>query len=73
MQFVVVFGFIKEKIPYNDIIAFSTTHDPSSSLADSLDRVEIRCKKKSNIMIAIKNKENFFNEIKKRNPHITIM
>lgn len=69
----IVFGFIKKKIPYSDIVALSSTNNPLSSLAASLDRIEIKCKSKSNTMISLVDKERFFNEIKKYNPNITIM
>ena len=70
---IIVFGFIKKKISYNNIVALSSTNNPSSSLAASLDRIEIKCKNQSNTMISLINKEQFFNEIKKYNPNITIM
>lgn len=69
----VVFGFIKKKIPYSDIAAISTTHDPSSSLAASFDRIEIKYGNRCNLMIAVVDKEGFLDEIKKGNPHITIL
>lgn len=69
----VVFGFIKQNIPYSDIVTLARTSNPSSSLAASFDRIEIQCKKQSNIMISVINKDTFFNEMKKRNSSITIL
>lgn len=61
----IVFGLIKKSIPYHDITALSATNNPLSSLAASLDRIEIQCKNQSDIMISIVDKERFFHEIKK--------
>ena len=69
----IVFGFIKKKIPYSDIVALSTTNNPLSSLAASFDRIEIKCKSKANTMISVIDKEQFLSEIKKYNSNINIM
>ena len=68
----IVFGFIKKKIPYSDIVSLSATNNPLSSLAASLDRIEIKCRTKSSTMISVIDKEQFFNEMKKYNPDISI-
>ncbi len=68
----IVFGFIKKKIPYNDIVSLSTTNNPLSSLAASFDRIEIECKSKSNTMISVIDKERFFNELKKYHSNVTL-
>lgn len=68
----IVFGLMKKQIPYNDITVLLTTHNPTSSLAASLDRIEIKCKGKSEVMIALVDKKGFFDEIKKYNPDIKI-
>ena len=68
----IVFGLIKKKIYYNDIVSLSLTHNPLSSLAASFDRIEIKCKNQSDIMISIINKEGLFSEIRKYNPSIII-
>ncbi len=70
--FVIVFGFIRKKIPYDDIVSLSETNNPLSSLAASLDRIEILCKNKTWTMISVVDKELFLNEAKKRNPNIII-
>lgn len=56
----IVFGLIKKKIPYNAIAALSPTNNPSSSLAASLDRIEIKCRNRETVMIAVVDKERFF-------------
>ena len=68
----IVFGFIKRKIPYSDILLISTTRDVSSSLAASLDRIEVKYKNKSAVMISVVDKEGFFNKMKEYNPDIII-
>ena len=69
----IVFGLIKKRIPYGDIAALSKTSDPSSSLAASFDRIEIKRRSKSNIMIAVVEQERFLNEIKKGHPSIAVL
>lgn len=69
----IVFGFIKKRIPYSDIVALSTTDNPSSSLAASFDRIEIKCKSRTDTMISVMDKERFFHEMKKYHPTITIL
>ncbi len=72
-ELVVVFGFIRKRFPYRDIISLSSTNDPSSSLAASLDRIRIKTKCKSDIMISVYDKEGFFKQMKICNPNIIIM
>lgn len=72
-KLLIVFGFIRKKIPYSDIVTLSTTNNLSSSLAASLDRIEIKRKNKSEIMIAVIDKEGFFDEIRKNNIGIIIL
>lgn len=66
----IVFGFMKKKIPYSEIIAISATHNPSSSLAASFDRIEMKRVSKSNVMIAVVDKKGFLREMKKAASHI---
>lgn len=68
----IVFGFIKKKIPYDDILTLCATNNPLSSLAASLDRIEIKCKNKSIVLISLVDKEIFFSEIRKKNFKIVI-
>ena len=69
---IIVFGFIKKKIPYSDILSISTTRDASSSLAASLDRIEVKYKNKSAVMISVVDKEGFFNKMKEYHPDMII-
>lgn len=69
----IVFGLIRKRIPYSEIAALSATHNPSSSLGASFDRIEIQRRGKSAVLISVMDKERFFAEIKKRNPVISIV
>lgn len=69
----IVFGLVKKKISYGDILALSTTNNPVSSLAASYDRIEIKCRSSSDTMISVVDKEGFLGEMKKRSPHITVV
>ena len=71
-ELIIVFGFIKKKIPYGDILSLSSTRDASSSLAASLDRIEIKYKNKSAVMISVVDKEGFFNKMKEYHPDMII-
>ncbi len=62
----IVFGFIKKRILYSDIEALSLTNDPSSSLAASLDRVEIKCRNGSAVMVSVADREGFVREMQRR-------
>lgn len=53
----VAFGLIKRQILYEDITALLITNNPTSSLAASLDRIEIKCGGKSEVMIALVDKK----------------
>ena len=68
----IVFGFIKIKIAYHDIVKLSSTNNSSASLAASLDRIAIKRKNNSTVMIALLEKERFFHEMKKKRPDIMI-
>lgn len=68
----IVFSFIKKKIYYEDIISLTETNNSLSSLAASLDRIEIKCKKETNVMISILDKKSFYKEIKLHNTNIEI-
>lgn len=67
------FGFIKKEVPYRDIAALLKTHNPLSSLAASLDRIEIKCRNNDSVMISVMDPESFFHEIQKYNSDIVIM
>ena len=68
---VIVFGLIQLVIRYDDIHALSETRSPLSSLAASLDRIEIRYGNGGMVMIAVVEKQAFFEEMKKRCPEDT--
>ncbi len=68
----IVFGFIRTRIPYRSIVSLAATGDPSSSLAASLDRIKITCRDQSSVMIAVKEKEKFFREMGKQNTGIAM-
>lgn len=53
----IVFGFIRLKIKYNDIKSVEKTNNPLSSLAASLDRIKIKYKVRSEVMIVVVDKE----------------
>lgn len=69
---VIVFGFIRKRIPYGDIAALCATHDTSASLAASFDRIEILSKRNARTMISVIAQEQFFEEVSKRAPEIII-
>ena len=60
------FGLIKKRIPYGEITALTTTNNALSSLAASLDRIEIKCRSTAGTMISVEDKEGFLNEMKNR-------
>lgn len=64
----IIFGFIKKSIPYDEIICISATKEPWSSLAASTDRIKIKTKSKGDIMISVVDKERFFSEMQSRKP-----
>lgn len=68
----IVFGLVWRRIPYEEITALTTTNNPMSSLAASLDRIEVKCREHASTMIAVVDKERFLCEMKKRNPAIAI-
>ncbi len=67
------FGLIKRIIPYSEVTAVSPTSNPLSSLAASLDRIEIKCRGGADVMISLVEKERFLAEIAKRIPNVTVM
>ncbi len=68
----IVFGFIKKSISYDEIIGLSVTKEPWSSLAASIDRIKIRTKSKGDIMISVVEKKRFWDEMKSRKPDAVI-
>ena len=64
----IVFGLIQLSMGYSEVTAISETHNMLSSLAASVDRIEIRYGKNGCVMIAVEEKQAFFAEMKKRCP-----
>ena len=62
----IVFGLIQLPIRYSEVTAISETHNMLSSLAASIDRIEIRYGKNGCVMIAVVEKQAFIAEMKKR-------
>lgn len=65
----VYFGFLKDSIMLRDITEVRRTHDIIASTAASLDRISINGRW-SGLMCAVKDKEGFFKELKRKNPNI---
>ncbi|MGB9458529.1 MAG: PH domain-containing protein [Bryobacteraceae bacterium] len=63
-------GLTTRRIPYSTITSVRPSSDTSSSLAMSLDRVEIEYGSKR-ILIAPKNQETFFSDIASRAPQLS--
>ena len=71
-EMIIVLGFIKKVIQYSDINEISVTNDSSAAFAASLDRIKIKFRSKSDIMVSVENKEDFLNEIKKYIPSVVM-
>ena len=69
----IAFGFIKVHILYSDIEKISATKDSSSSLAASLDRIQIQTNNGKILMISLYNKQEFYKEIRKKKVDIRII
>ena len=65
-------SFFSGTIPYSAINNIKETNSLSASFALSLDRLQIRYMNDNDILIAVKDKEGFFNEVLRRNPRIRI-
>ena len=68
----IVFGFIKKHIPYDEIVGILVTKEPCSSLAASIDRIKIMTRSKGNIMISVVDQERFWDEMQSRKPNAVI-
>mgnify|MGYP002230245686 CR=1 FL=1 len=62
-----MFGFQKATYPVSKIRRLRETSNPLASLAASFDRIELRIGYEE-LMIAVKDKEEFFAEIERRCP-----
>lgn len=61
-----------EIIPCSTICLVKETNSAWASFSTSLDRIQVRYRSYNDVLIAVKNKESFFSEIRKRNPQIAI-
>ena len=69
----IVFGFLKQRIPYKDITSIRETKNPLSSMAFSLDRLGIENETCGYVMIAVKQKREFLDEMHRRSPAAHIL
>ncbi|SCZ11744.1 PH domain-containing protein [Alkaliphilus peptidifermentans] len=67
----IVLGVFKMTIRYEEVLTVKKTKNPLSSMALSLDRLEIRSRKNI-VFISVKNREEFINDLSSRNPKINI-
>ncbi|WP_242229317.1 PH domain-containing protein [Bacillus cereus group sp. BfR-BA-01329] len=65
-------GFVKKRIFVRDIKRISNTKNPVAAYALSLDRLEIVYGAHQTEIISPKDKEQFINHVKNKNPHIEI-
>ena len=67
-------GFLfKKTVDIDTITKISESHNPISSPANSLDRLEIKYGKKDSILISPKEKTGFMEHLKAINPNIEIV
>lgn len=59
-------------IPYSAMRLIKETNNVLASLSTSLDRLQIRYGKYSDVLISVKDKEGFLSEIQRLNPDIKI-
>lgn len=65
-ELLVVFGLIKKRIRYENIELLEPTHNPLSSLAMSLDRIYIHTISGDDVLVAVKEKQEFIEEVYRR-------
>ncbi|AJH65526.1 hypothetical protein bcere0016_11660 [Bacillus cereus 95/8201] len=65
-------GFVKKRIFIRDIKQISNTKNPIAAYALSFDRLEIVYGAHQTEIISPKDKEQFINHVKNKNPHIEI-
>ena len=65
-ELLIVFGFIKKRIRYRNIELLEETHTPLSSLAMSLDRIYIHTNSGDDVLVAVKEKQAFIEEVYRR-------
>lgn len=64
------FGWIRVRIPYEDIVAVEPSNNPLSSPALSLDRLHVRVKKGFGTLISPRDKHAFLDELSMLCPHL---
>ena len=65
-ELLIVFGFLKKRIHYRNIELLEETHNPLSSLAMSLDRIYIHTNSGDDVLVAVKEKQAFIEEVYRR-------
>lgn len=65
-ELLIVFGFIKKRIAYEHIQMLEETHNPLSSLAMSLDRIYIHTLSGDDVLVSVKEKQAFLQEVNRR-------
>lgn len=65
-ELMIYFGFWKKRIAYKHIMTLRPTHNPLSSWAMSLDRIYIYTDSGDDIMIAVKRRDEFIEEVQRR-------
>lgn len=71
-ELIIFFGPIKQRIRNNEILSVSSTHNPLSSMAISLDRIRIQWIHGS-VFIAVKEKQTFIHQLCLKNPNINVL
>ena len=69
----IVFGFIRLHILYDEMKEIKTTKEASSSLAASFDRIKIQYGNGKTVMISLQNRQDFYKEIQKKKSDIKII
>lgn len=69
----IVFGLIQKRIPYSKIQSIAFTNNSISSLATSLDRIQIEYDKSKEVLISIEEKEKFVEILLAKNPYLENM
>ena len=65
-ELLIVFGLIKKRIRYSNIELLEETHNPLSSLAMSFDRIYIHTSSGDDVLVAVKEKKAFIEEVYRR-------
>ena len=65
-ELLIVFGLIKKRIRYSNIELLEETHNPLSSLAMSFDRIYVHTSSGDDVLVAVKEKKAFIEEVYRR-------